>query len=427
MSCLSRRVFLRGLTLLLLCSVVAQYTFSKTFIGLAASQTPVAKRPLRMLVLGDSVMWGQGLLDENKFSYRLRNWLCEQRGNAGCQNKEDVHLHVEAHSGAIVSRPKKKKDKEEEERFTRNVAPIRFYGEVNNPYPTVWGQVDLARRYYLNNSIPLNEVDLIIVNGGINDMNASKLLVNRLLGGDVKELVKEHWKDMKSLLEKVADTFPNARIVVPGYFPLVSESTPPHIIFQTIKEWLFSTKEEEEKMEKAIEEDRADRSSAPNGARPNRLLRELAERSREFVTATNDALGDAVKELNKNRPPLSAVRVGSETPPTEASLRALFVPVPFGDNNAYAAPSSFLWKLGKREGRFELKCAEDNVVTRFVVNDQMQNDRPCMCDHAGRKNDLVCFRAGAFHPNGDGANAYYESIKRRLEGVLRYTGWASGN
>jgi hypothetical protein len=427
MSCRPRSLFFRGLTLLLLCSVVAPQAFSNTFIGPAANPAVVVRRPLRMLVLVDSVMWGQGLLDENKFSYKLRNWLCEQRGNAGCQNKEDVQIHVEAHSGAIITRPREKKDEEMEQRFTREVAPLKFYGEVNEGHPTVWGQIELAQRYYKNNSIPLSEVDLIIVNGGINDMSGTKLLVNRLIGGDIRKLVEKHWKDMKGLLEKAADTFPNARIVVPGYFPLISESTPPHILFETLKEWLFGSKEENEKMEKAIDKDWAAQSGETKDARANLILRDLAERSKQFVTESNAALESAVRELNKNRPRLAVVPSGPETPPDEASLRAMFVAIPFADENAYAASSTFLWKLGRRQGPFNLKCAEDNIVTKFVVNDEMQNDRPCMCDHAGRRNDLVCFRAGAFHPNREGAKAYYEFIRKRLEGVLRYTGWTSAS
>ena len=30
---------------------------------------------LRMVVLGDSIMWGQGLAEPDKFSARVRSWL----------------------------------------------------------------------------------------------------------------------------------------------------------------------------------------------------------------------------------------------------------------------------------------------------------------------------------------------------------------
>jgi hypothetical protein len=71
----------------------------------------------------------------------------------------------------------------------------------------------------------------------------------------------------------------------------------------------------------------------------------------------------------------------------------------------------------------KLKCAADNLVTKLVVDDDMQGDRPCMCDHAGRATDLACFRAGTFHPNRDGAKAYFEAIKGKLEPIVASTGW----
>ena len=232
-----------GLTLLLIITA-AQQALPQTYVGPAAPQA--ARRPLRILTLGDSVMWGQGLYDENKFSHRLRDWLCKLRSGGICQNKEDVQLHVEAHSGAIIAEPKMEKDKALEERFLREVAPIRYYGEVNNAYPTVGGQIKLARRHYEKNSIPLNEVDLVILNGGINDLNASTLLVHKLIGGDVTERVNKYFAPMPDILERVAETFPNARIVVTGYFPLVSEGTPETVLWDTITNWLSANDAEKE-------------------------------------------------------------------------------------------------------------------------------------------------------------------------------------
>jgi lysophospholipase L1-like esterase len=375
---------------------------------------------MRMLALGDSVMWGQGLLDKNKFTYRLRDWLCERRGNAGCQDEQDVELHVEAHSGAIISKPNKKSEKKTEDNFVRADSPYKYAGEVNHAYPTLWGQLDLARRYYGNHS---GEVDLVLVNGGINDVNATKILVRGLFGSNLTKLSKKYCgEEMKRLLVEVADTFPNARIVVPGYFPLVSEGTPPHILFETIWEWLFRGEEAEAEVFAAFQEDwRAlpGESSEATKARTTRTIKRLAERSKEFVKASNDALEDAVDHLNKERPL-----------PGGVSARGLFVPVAFGDDNGYAALRSYLWRLGRKDPTLVLNCADDNIVTRFVVNDEMQRDRPCMCSRAReldypRAKYLICFRAGAFHPNRDGAVAYFEAIKAKLETVIASTDWVA--
>src|SRR5882762_3721820 len=57
---------------------------------------PSAAPPLHMLVVGDSIMWGQGLREEEKFTSRVKCWLQEK------VNRE-VKVHVEAHSGAVIS------------------------------------------------------------------------------------------------------------------------------------------------------------------------------------------------------------------------------------------------------------------------------------------------------------------------------------
>lgn len=50
---------------------------------------------LQMLILGDSVMWGQGLLDEEKFWFLTKKWLEKETG------RTVVH-RLEAHSGATI-------------------------------------------------------------------------------------------------------------------------------------------------------------------------------------------------------------------------------------------------------------------------------------------------------------------------------------
>jgi hypothetical protein len=447
MPCLSRRVLITGLTLLF-GLFLAQQAFAQTSAGLSVPQTTAARRPLRIVALGDSVMWGQGLCDKNKFSHRLREWLCEHRGGGVCQNKGDVQLHVEAHSGAVIGEPKKDRDEAAAERFIREIAPVRYYGEVNHPYPTVGGQITLAQHHYAKNSIPLSEIDLVILNGGINDLNASTLLVHKLLGGNVTERVSKYFAPMPGILKRVAQTFPNARIIVTGYFPLVSEATPETVLWDTIKdwlsvrdaekvgvserlnEWLAVRRAEKELVEESIEDEEERTRRGERGERrksePGIILSIMAARSREFVTASDDALKMAVKGLNENKdfPPLPAVRADDGRPPsTEATMRALFVAANFEPKHAYGTEDSYLWKLGRRPPALKLKCADDNLVTRLVVNDEMQEDRPCMCDHAGRRTDLVCFRAGTFHPNIGGANAYFEAIKNKLGPLVASIGW----
>src|SRR5258708_7147990 len=95
--CLFKAASLR----LFLCSSIV-FLFAGNALAQAQSQTKSAKvaasveqRPLReppaptscakqqgslvnMLVLGDSILWGQGLKEESKISFQVQNWLCEK-------------------------------------------------------------------------------------------------------------------------------------------------------------------------------------------------------------------------------------------------------------------------------------------------------------------------------------------------------------
>jgi lysophospholipase L1-like esterase len=409
---------LKALLSILLLTIIVQQV-ATAHLHRATGLSTKGKRPFRMLVLGDSVMWGQGLTDEHKFSYLVRQWICEQRNNRSCPDKEDVQIHVEAHSGAVIAQPEKDNQKKEEDRFTRNVAPVRYPGEVNNEYPTVWGQVDLARRYYADNSIALEEVDLILVNGGINDMGAPRILAPKLLGflaGNINDFAKKYCEDdMKLLLDKVANTFPKARIVVPGYFPLVSVETPENFVMDTIG-YLFLGKKE-----KATGEESASPSNEVAVAhKPSKSLVHMANRSRDWTVASNAALAVAVKSFNSSRAamPVTGNKFPSQT--TDAFARAVFVPVLFTDDNAYAARSALLWKLVRKSPDVVLECAETNRLKDLIANDELQTKRGCMCAEAGKKNDIICLRGGAFHPNVQGAELYFRSITKALENTWRF-------
>src|SRR5437016_3409522 len=54
-----------------------------------------SSRPLNMLVLGDSILWGQGLKPEHKSWYQVKAWLEKITGRR-------VVEKIEAHSGTVV-------------------------------------------------------------------------------------------------------------------------------------------------------------------------------------------------------------------------------------------------------------------------------------------------------------------------------------
>src|SRR5262249_52883224 len=116
------------------------------------AQTRAEGRPFEMLVLGDSVVWGQGLNEENKFYTKVKNAIQQE-----LPGNRKVRQLVEAHSGAVIA-PKKPK--------SCPTAP----GEVPIATPTLFSQVDAALTTYASFGVAAEEVDLVLLNGCINDV-----------------------------------------------------------------------------------------------------------------------------------------------------------------------------------------------------------------------------------------------------------------
>ena len=81
-----------------------------------------------MLVLGDSISWGQGLKDDHKAWHLVKTWLQETTGRV-------VRERVEAHSGAVIGSTE----------TTRISSTEMLDGEVNRAVPTVNEQIGSAQ------------------------------------------------------------------------------------------------------------------------------------------------------------------------------------------------------------------------------------------------------------------------------------------
>jgi hypothetical protein len=435
MSGLSRRGFLKNSTLVL-GSLAAQHFISKTGISLASAQT-IPNRPLRMLTLGDSVMWGQGLLDENKFSHRVKRWLERDKGIAG------VDLKVMAHSGATIT-----KDIERD----KDPKWICMDGEINRSNPTITKQVSLAAQYYCSRSIPLEDVDLILLNGGINDIGALTFMRVTTNVTRIRRTASEYCDiEMKKLLYYAASTFPNARIVVTGYFPLVTCSTPPETVPYLIMEALGlrgpAPKKIIETVVKLIPQGEEPKDHC-KGLHP--IIRKLSLLSETWVKESNAALCRAAKWINKTKPwagkvdPASLCVAPSRPPDVDVGdptfelctdpllagvpvsrNRVFFAAPDFKNQNGYGVPTtSYLWKLIPNKDPIPCTSGLLKGTQRLVITeDELHNNRPCWCCEAHEKNNIVCIRAGTFHPNREGAMAYTDAIVKELGKVYAGTGW----
>jgi len=205
-----------------------------------------------MLVFGDSAIWGQGLLDRHKYSYIVEKDI---RDN---YTRGDVKRLVFAHSGAKIGIHDHKVKK-----------PLP--GEVNVGHPTILQQINAFTGLK-------KTVKLILVNGGINDVKVNTIL-NPLKSNDSlkKDIDKYCHIHLKMLLKKIIKEYPNSKIIVTGYFPVISSSSnlfhvnlifsaldllkilplnylAPYLFDRIIKRWKIFYKRSTKKMKQTVDE-----------------------------------------------------------------------------------------------------------------------------------------------------------------------------
>lgn len=365
----------------------------------AVSETDV--RPFEMLAIGDSVMWGQGLLEKDKFTYRVKNWLETDvfKGN------RLVNLHVMAHSGAAIT-----------EKPDGNFDPLKYYnGEINLWTPSITRQAMDAFNcynqptnlpdkcyqapserlsYYKGNPVTPENVDLILVDGCINDMTPIKLFDAFFSKDKIRAAARQYCDgEMTILLKELVKRFPNARIIVTGYFPLISKESDSTAVVAAVLN-AFGRNPFSDVALKAL-----GKLDTPTLKQTHFIRNYLAKRSAIWYEESNESLRNAVDKTNK-LPELKTVS-------RDLPARVFFAKVTFGAENTYGAQNTFLWKL----------------IDKTRTNDPLFEARAEICqalklEGANRLERFVCHRAGLFHPNIKGADAYYKAIISKLEQII---------
>ncbi|MEK6280829.1 MAG: glycerophosphodiester phosphodiesterase [Acidobacteriota bacterium] len=404
----SRRTFLKQ-SATLTATVTASGLFLNSVIGKALFKA-VSARPLEMLVLGDSAMWGQGLKQEQKFYTLTQRWL------EGALKGRPVNTpKVKAHSGATI--------------LPKNGNGQACNREVNVSIPTIHAQLDEAVREYQAATTDLRSIDVVLVDGGINDMGVFNLLQPFISKKKIVKAADDYcYVAMKDLLHKVGTTFCNARVVVTGYFPLISRQTAPDLFLKLI---LLAFGEKKfiswfgfaafNLIRRGLLLDKQDLGP---------ILAHAAEISNVWYTESTLALQRAVGDINRdlNAGPQSGgcdqSIAATVTPHDPLNRRVVFAYPNFKCENAYGAPQTFLWKLVDAQTNFSLF---DSPIDRLASNDFFFNERAewCKCEAAGKRGLQlkICQRAGTGHPNVLGAQEYTRAITTELATILPFTGW----
>lgn len=385
-------------------SILSLVTASAAAAQCPGDVKPSAEDPMHMLVLGDSIMWGQGLKPEQKFSWRVKCWLEEKTGR-------EVQTRVEAHSGAHLA------GVSTSPRFRSND------GEVNLPYPTINEQVDNAVQFYGHTR---SKVDLILVDGCINDVDVSNLLN----AGATPEWMRERITSacgagMHKLLQRITENFPNAQVVVTSYYRIVSNNTADNAFIRLLVKKLNSGRREVERM----------------------TYKEMRERlialSELWYKVSTASLSEAVSKVN------------AELGKQNLAERVNFVEIEFWPEHSFSASNTLLWNFmfgsTNLSGFRKIIIAITLGTAAYKPNDDVRDSRIKSCNEAfkppksvkagkdgnavketeeekrDRKNRLlICRYASLGHPNQMGALIYAEAIKGKLQWLIDKAGWKRG-
>jgi len=144
-------------------------------------------------VIGDSIAWGNGLKKENRYYYQVADWLYKKLNSP-------VDVTVYAHSGAVISGESGK-----------SINP-----SLNSRSPTLMDQA--------TNIIGKDGVDIIFVSGGINDVGINNILDANTPTATISTLSESIRVPMENLLKYLLHET-DAKIIVTGYYPLITEES----------------------------------------------------------------------------------------------------------------------------------------------------------------------------------------------------------
>ena len=406
-----------------------------------ATPSGAAPRPIYMVALGDSVLWGQGLDESQRFQTKVEKWI-----EANNPDRRQVKRWNFAHSGATVgslrglssshsgsgqmtaavfgrlaSANRGRRDMQDVPEFDprlvrrdsvrteprpsgarsdrKPVEPAdgdRLGGEIPRTYPTLWRQLDLALetvrtgkdpRFDYGGSTPISpaDMDLVLLDGGANDIDFLGTVLNTARGGQatydyVYGIV---YPRMKAFLPTVLAAFPNARIVMNTYYRAISPLSSP-VLLGGLVAWAGAT---------------------AMWNLPPIVRGELSPDHIRNAIDRMDGLERAVVA--------AYTRVRSEQ---RDPSRIDIVSPDFGPEHAYGAPRSHIFHVSETDPAERVRHPEcDALLGRWFEDIGQTFLDGTTTPRADTPIWLLCRDASTFHPNVAGADRYYQRIRATLE------------
>jgi hypothetical protein len=333
-------------------------------------------RPVNMLVLGDSIMWGQGLKPEHKSWHQIKLWLERTTRRA-------VLERVEAHSGALIE------PGPTDDGFTANNP------EVNVARPTVHDQVDAALKFYPDPAA----VDIILLSACGNDVGIENLL-NAANVEEIDDMAgNKCGAPMERLLRRIASSFRSSTIIVVGYYPFFSEKTRNDFVLKGLTKRFVKVG-----------------PGAPRLSSKETLVR-LTKNSKDWYVASNKTLAEVVQRINGE--------TGGS--PSRISLAKIDFPPEY----SFAAHNTRLWGFNRSPFRMLMLFLSFGKML-LPANDEVRRQRTTSCNEVfkrplGETNDqkrerekrrMFCRYASLGHPNRLGATLYAEAVIARMPATV---------
>jgi hypothetical protein len=365
-------------------------------LGEPSKPVTLLVRPFNIVAIGDSIMWGQGLAENSKFVTKVQQWLQSQLGNLPKQ----VRLRNFARSGALV----KLNAPSVEMQYAGELHTIS--AEIPRDTPSVMYQA-----LYLapGPGIDPFDVDLVLVDGCANDVDLTNYVLNPTVSeADLGARIQEKCGgtdlvgSMVHNLGEIHGRFPNAKILLTGYYPIISQGpvlTAVAVFLQHLGTLTGATGGAAGSI--------ASLFGIPIDPVTGVVVGEVA------ATAAHKKLLDAETSHSVLFHAITTSTLSTDVAVANQRFglnRIRFVGVPFTAANAYAMPDSWIWLVPSPTAAPGIPNSKDEVYD--------QRARACS---AAQNAPGKCVVASMGHPNVKGAQVYANSIIASLAEFMN--GW----
>jgi hypothetical protein len=321
---------------------------------LASNSLPIVISTYQMLVMGDSIAWGEGLQDQTKFHTLVGAHVTAANANMS------VYKTITAHTGAILG-------------WNDTGSGPTLDGDIPESYPTVKQQAQGVA-----GSPNAATVDLILVAATANDVGFQHFLDPNATHPQILTRVTQYCHvEMRSFLIWLVAAFPAAKIIVTGYYAGVSlDSSPAYLV--DLVGVMYGLENNQGLAPTAL--------AIAKGVSPAGLPI-IASNATFFATQANIALKNAVQEANL-----------TYLPPQ----RIYFADPGFGPQNAALASNAWVFGLSTT---LNILQPTDSPASAWRRKSQ------CQAVFGSNFTDRTfCELASAGHPNVTGAQHYAAAI-----------------